>query len=123
MFEIEREMTFSASHQLRGYKGKCERLHGHNFKVRVSVCSQNLDDIGMVMDFHELDELMRSAVHPFEHRHLNEITVFTKVNPTSENIAKVVGESITKSLKGRVLRLMYCDVYETERSRARYMPG
>ena len=122
MFEIEREMTFSASHQLRGYKGCCERLHGHNFRVRVGVRSQTLDAVGMVMDFHELDALMRHAVSRFEHRHLNDSDEFETVNPSAENIARVVGDAVAKALDGRGIRFVYCDVYETDRSRARYVP-
>ncbi len=121
MFEITRERTFSASHQLSGYSGKCERLHGHNWRVRVTVASTTLDETGMVMDFHELDELMRSAIAPFEHRHLNDVSVFRAENPTSENIARAVGETIGKALAGRSVRLRHCDVFETDLSRARYL--
>ena len=123
MFEIRRELSFSASHRLRGYGGRCERLHGHNFRVRVTIACEGLDDVGMVMDFHELDELMRCAVAPFEHRHLNDVSVFCELNPTSENIARIVGEHIARSLEGRSLQLVCCDVYETDKSRARYLPG
>jgi 6-pyruvoyltetrahydropterin/6-carboxytetrahydropterin synthase len=123
MFEITRERTFSASHQIRGYNGKCERLHGHNWRVRVTVASTTLNNTGMVMDFHELDELMRSAVAPFEHRHLNDVSAFRARNPTSENVARAVGEAIAKALAGRPIRLRHCDVFETDLSRARYRFG
>lgn len=122
MFEIQRELSFSASHQLRGYKGNCERLHGHNFKVRVAICAEALNDYGMVIDFHELDELMRSAVQPFDHRHLNDVATFCEKNPTSENIARTVCESIVNAIGDRHLRVRYCDVFETDRSKARYIP-
>ncbi len=122
MFEIRRELSFSASHQLRDYKGKCERLHGHNFRVRVTVSAEELDDIGMVMDFHELDELMRRAAAPFDHRHLNDVAVFCEENPTSENIAKRVGEAIVKAVADRAPRVRCCEVFETDRSMARNIP-
>ena len=122
MFEIRRELSFSASHQLRGYQGKCERLHGHNFRVRVTVSAEKLDDIGMVMDFHELDELMRSATAPFDHRHMNDVAVFREENPTSENIARSVGEAIVKAVADRALRVRCCEVFETDRSMACYTP-
>ena len=122
MFEIERERTFSASHQLRGYNGKCERLHGHNFRVRVAVASTALDEAGMVMDFHELDELMVSAIAPFDHRHLNDVAEFTPLNPSAENMARAIGEMISKSFAGKSIWLVYCDVFENDCSKARFCP-
>ena len=123
MFEIVRERTFSASHQLRGYNGKCERLHGHNFRVRVAVASPALDETGMVMDFHELDELIVSAIAPFDHRHLNEVADFARRNPSAENLALAIGKTVSKSLEGKSRRLVYCDVFENDFSKARYLPG
>lgn len=122
MFEIKKERTFSASHRLRGADGRCERLHGHNFRVRVCLAAAVLDSKGTVMDFNELDELMQCAVAPLDHQHLNDLDVFKARNPSSENIAAVIAETVTIALKGRKIRLKYCDVFETDRSRARYIP-
>ncbi len=122
MFQITRERTFSASHQLRNYKGRCERLHGHNWRVRVCVQAEDLNESGMVMDFHDLDKLMQEAIEPFDHRHLNEVTDFETANPSAENIAKAIGESIKKSLTSTKIVLAYCDVFENDFSRARYIP-
>lgn len=121
MFEISRERVFSASHQLRGYKGKCERLHGHNWKVRVHVASDRLDERGMVIDFHELDEAMLKAIEPFEHRHINEVPPFDELNPSAENLAFVIAESVKEHLKDSDARLTRCDVWENDLSRARYI--
>ena len=123
MFEIVRERTFSASHQLRGCNGKCERLHGHNFRVRVAVASPDLDETGMVMDFHELDELLVSAIAPFDHRHLNDVAEFSLHNPSAEHLARAIGETISTSLAGKSIWLVYCDVFENDRSKARFYPG
>ena len=122
MFEITRERSFSASHQLRNYKGRCERLHGHNWRVRVTLSAPGLDESGMVIDFHELDEMMRAAIEPFDHRHLNEVPVFLEANPSAEAIARVIGESVRDSLRGRPIRMARCDVWENDLSRARYIP-
>ncbi len=122
MFEIARERTFSASHQLRNYKGRCERLHGHNWRVRVCIGSPELDDSGMIIDFHELDRMMGVAIEPFDHRHLNELTEFETANPSAENIARAIGESVRGQLQGTHARLRYCDVFENDLSRARYIP-
>ena len=122
MFEIARERTFSASHQLRNYKGRCERLHGHNWRVRVCVSAKDLNDSGMVIDFHELDKMMAEAIEPFDHRHLNEVDAFEIANPSAENIARAVGESVRARLQGTEIRVSYCDVFENDLSRARYIP-
>ncbi len=122
MFEITRERSFSASHQLRNYKGRCERLHGHNWRVRVTLSTASLDASGMVIDFHELDELMQKAIEPFDHRHLNEVSVFQKDNPSAENIAKAIGDSVRDDLEGRPIHMKHCDVWENDLSRARYIP-
>lgn len=122
MFEIARERTFSASHQLRNYKGRCERLHGHNWRVRVCVAATGLDKSGMVIDFHELDRMMGIAIEPFDHRHLNDVPAFEIDNPSAENIARAIGDSVKSQLSGTEIRVSYCDVFENDLSRARYIP-
>ena len=121
MFEISRERVFSASHQLRGYEGRCERLHGHNWKVRVHLASQNLDERGMVIDFHDLDEMMTKALEPFEHRHITEVPPFDELNPSAENLALIIGQSVTKQLMNTGVKVVCCDVWENDLSRARYI--
>ena len=122
MFEISRERVFSASHQLRGYKGACERLHGHNWRVRVHLRAFELDNLGMVMDFHEIDAIMGEAISPYDHQHLNEVEPFTKINPSSENLAKVLFARIQKQVKDPRIEVCFCDVWENDRSRARFIP-
>jgi len=122
MFEICRSRVFSASHQLRGYKGKCERLHGHNWRVRVHLWAEKLDDCGMVMDFHELDRIMSEAIKPYDHQHINEVAPFDKLNPSAENLAKVIGDLVAKQIEGNHVNVRCCDVWENELSRARYIP-
>jgi 6-pyruvoyltetrahydropterin/6-carboxytetrahydropterin synthase len=122
MYEIFRERVFSASHQLRDYKGQCERLHGHNWRVRVHLTAQELDEHGMVLDFHELDAMMAEAIAPFDHRHLNEVAPFLDTNPSSENLARVICERVMASLPAGSIRVSRCDVWENDRSRARYTP-
>ncbi len=122
MFQISRECIFSASHQLKGYKGKCERLHGHNWRVRVHLEAEELDENGMVVDFHDLDRIMIDAIEPFEHRHLNEVSPFDVVNPSAENIARVICDRVRVRLGDLKARVRCCDVWENDLSRARYMP-
>jgi 6-pyruvoyltetrahydropterin/6-carboxytetrahydropterin synthase len=81
--------AFCASHQLRNYKGKCERLHGHNFGVQVAVEGSALDpEVELLVDFGELKRLTREAVAGLDHAHLNDLPAFTERNPSSENIAR-----------------------------------
>ena len=122
MFEITRERTFSASHQLRNYHGRCERLHGHNWRVRVCLASETVNDSGMVIDFHELDKMMQVAMEPFDHRHLNEVPAFVEANPSAENLARAIGESVASQIQDARITLRHCDVWENDFSRARYIP-
>ena len=123
MFEISRERVFSASHQLRGYKGKCERLHGHNWRVRIHLVANVLDQNGMVIDFHELDRIMKDAIAPFEHQHLNDVEPFDTVNPSAENLARVLADRVARLLpKNTHIKVSACDVWENDLSRARYIP-
>ena len=122
MFQVARERVFSASHQLRGYKGRCERLHGHNWRVRVQVEASELDELGMVIDFHELDSILEEIIAPFEHRHLNDVAPFQDINPSSENLARIIGEGVQDRLPGARVRVQCCDVWENDLSRARYIP-
>jgi 6-pyruvoyltetrahydropterin/6-carboxytetrahydropterin synthase len=76
----------------------------------------------MVMDFHELDRMMAVAMEPFDHQHLNDVAVFEQINPSAENIARAIGESVLSQLKDPNITLRYCDVWENDFSRARYCP-
>jgi 6-pyruvoyltetrahydropterin/6-carboxytetrahydropterin synthase len=124
MFEIYRECTFAAAHQLLNYRGKCERLHGHNWKIGVCLIGPELDNAGMLLDFHELDSMIKSAVLKFDHRNLNEVEPFSNdLSPSSERLASVIFEHISRQLPDTGdISVKYCDVWENELSRARYYP-
>ncbi len=119
-FEAIREHAFSAAHQLRGYQGKCERLHGHNWRVRVAVRSRELDAAGMVIDFHVLDGLLRSAVADLENRLLNEVPPFDVRNPSAEEIARLIAERVQASLPRKGINVSRVEVWENDRSCAVY---
>lgn len=129
MFEIEVELSFSAAHYLRGYKGKCETLHGHNWKVKASVNSAGLDELGMVMDFGKLKQNLKAVLDELDHRNLSEIGYFKKINPTSENIAKFIFDKLSNTQQvtsnkqqARSNTLKKVTVWETETSSATYTP-
>jgi 6-pyruvoyltetrahydropterin/6-carboxytetrahydropterin synthase len=104
-YEVSVQTTFAASHQLRGYKADIEPLHGHNFRVEAFVEARELDELGVVMDFIELEKCLVDVVAPYDHRHLNELPPFDQTNPTTENLARFFYGELEKKLpKGAQLR-------------------
>lgn len=118
MFSIKIEAYFSSAHNLRGYKGKCEELHGHNWKVEITAAREELDKIGMVLDFKNLKSGLNEVLEKLDHKYLNKVPYFKKVNPTSENIAKY----IYGSLKSRIAEVISVTVWENNTSCATYEP-
>jgi 6-pyruvoyltetrahydropterin/6-carboxytetrahydropterin synthase len=116
MYSIKVESYFSSAHNLRGYKGKCESLHGHNWKVEALVTARQPDKTGMVMDFKDLKLKLNNILEELDHKYLNDIPYFKKVNPTSENIARYIYDS----LKSQVLSLESVTVWENNTSSATY---
>jgi 6-pyruvoyltetrahydropterin/6-carboxytetrahydropterin synthase len=92
-FQIEVTDTFSAAHQLRGYKGKCEHLHGHNWKVTITLSAKKLDAAGLAIDFNEVKETLKGVLQELDHTFLNDHPYFQKSNPSSENIARYIHDS------------------------------
>ncbi|MDD5680465.1 MAG: 6-carboxytetrahydropterin synthase QueD [Candidatus Omnitrophica bacterium] len=116
MYEIEVFLNFSAAHRLRGYKGKCENVHGHNWRVGVAVSSENLNAIGIVADFRKVKKIVRDVLLELDHTDLNTLEYFKKANPTSENLAK----HIYGQLKKRKLKPSFVSVWEADDSKATY---
>lgn len=102
MFLISVEKSFSAAHFLRGYRGKCENMHGHRYKVVVRVLSPGLNDIGLAYDFSELKRQVSDVVDRFDHACLNEARPFVDKNPSAENIATFIYEELVPVLKNGV---------------------
>jgi 6-pyruvoyltetrahydropterin/6-carboxytetrahydropterin synthase len=98
MFEVSVEETFAAGHALRGYRGKCENVHGHNYKVRVTLAGEELGSIGLLYDFKDLKDAIHSTVRKLDHQFLNDIAPFDALNPSAENLAKYFYEEITRLL-------------------------
>jgi 6-pyruvoyltetrahydropterin/6-carboxytetrahydropterin synthase len=120
MYEVTIEASFSAAHSLRNYRGRCEDLHGHNWKVEVTVVSDDLDEIGLAIDFKILKEKTRAIIDQLDHHHLNELSPFAQRNPSSENIARYLFEQLKEDLKGERVRLSKVTVWESEGSKATY---
>lgn len=112
---------FSSAHQLRHYQGKCEQLHGHNFQVQVQVQGRRLHpDLGIVMDFKELKTLLKEVLAELDHCNLNEIPDFSAANPSSENLARYVFQSLQARLGNPEVRVHCVSVAEGPTSIAAY---
>lgn len=99
MYTVTVEDDFSAAHNLRNYKGKCEKLHGHNYRVRLTVSGNTLDKSGMLVDFTILKNILKNVLSKFDHGYLNDIPPFDKINPTAENIAEQICKQIQSVIK------------------------
>ena len=118
-FEIRTERHFSAAHALRLYDGSLEPLHGHNWKVEITVSSPTLDPIGVVMDFHELERLVDEVISPWHNRHLNDVEPFAngKLNPSAENVALSIAHQLRLP---KPVTLVGVRVWETAENSAVY---
>lgn len=123
MYRISREEDFDAAHALRGYRGKCEALHGHRFRIVVKVEAPGLNDIGIAYDFSDLKKHLREIVARFDHTCLNDIPPFDKINPSSENIASTVFGELKTRLSGAPVTLTEVEVWESPQSGVSYRPG
>ena len=123
MYKICVEQHFDAAHALRGYKGKCETLHGHRFRVVVKVTASKLDDIGLAYDFTELKARLKSILERFDHTTLNDIPPFDKINPSSENIASTIYNELKTALKEAPVELDGVEVWESPESGVEYREG
>lgn len=120
MYELSIEVGFAAAHQLRGYKGKCENMHGHNWRVQVSVMAERLNEIDIAIDFNDLRKIAGEVVAPLDHAFLNDVFPFTEKNPSSENIAKWIFDSLKKKINNGNLRMAAVTVWESETASASY---
>jgi len=123
MFQVTVEDTFAAGHYLRNYRGKCENPHGHNYKVRVTLCGEELDRAGLLLDFKDLKDVMRDTVDRLDHQMINDLEPFTVLNPSAENLAKYFYDQTQMKLRaatdGRV-RVKDVTVWETDTTTATY---
>ncbi len=123
MFQITVEDSFAAAHRLREYEGKCRQLHGHNYRVRVSLEGEQLDETGLLVDFGEVRRLLRELLVPLDHRLLNEVPPFFTLNPTAENLARYLYEELSRRLAIRPgVRVAEVRVWETEGASAAFRP-
>lgn len=124
MFQVSVDETFSSGHALRGYKGKCENVHGHNYKVRVTLVGPHLDSIGLLYDFTHLKRVIREIVGGVDHRFLNDLAPFDTINPSAENVAKYFYEETARQMNAlpNGARIKSVTIWETDTTSATYWP-
>lgn len=121
MYEVSVEQTFAAAHALRHYKGACENLHGHNFRVQVTLEGETLDEAGMLVDFMDVKALMRQIMSQLDHKNLNEVPPFDALkNPSAENIAEYFFHHMSEALAGTPARVREVKIWETDIQSAAY---
>lgn len=111
---------FAAAHALRDYPGECRHLHGHNWKLEVEVSAQKLNDSGMAIDFKTIKQAAREAAGELDHRYLNEVPPFDRLNPTAENMAAHLFGRLSQALNDGRVRVSSVTLWETERACVRY---
>ena len=118
MFELKVKGDIASAHQLRGYEGRCKDLHGHTWKIEVTLQSEKLDAIGMVADFKVMKKLLKEILDPIDHVFLNDLPYFKEANPTTENIAKYIYIHFGRACKP--LKLKQVEVWESESASSIY---
>jgi 6-pyruvoyltetrahydropterin/6-carboxytetrahydropterin synthase len=124
MFEVYVDEQFAAAHNLRNYKGKCENLHGHNYKVRVTLAGPQLDEVGLLYDFVHLKQVIQGVIRTLDHKYLNELKPFDVLNPSAENIAKHIYDESAKQMRKAAngAEISSITVWESDVTAATYRP-
>jgi len=120
MYELKVITHFAAAHQLKGSKGPCEDLHGHNWKIEVCVTSETLDDVGLAIDFGVLKRYVNGVMGTLDHKFLNDLEPFKNQNPSSENIARHIADQLALSLEGQKIKVSRVTAWESETACATY---
>lgn len=125
MYQVSVEETFSAGHALRNYRGKCENVHGHNYRVRITLEGPQLDSIGLLVDFTQLKQVLREVIGGLDHQFINDLQAFRSVNPSAENLAKYFYDEVSRQVTELPPGAHVSDVvvWETDTASAQYRPG
>ena len=116
MFEIEIRRTFAAAHQLKGYDGDCRNLHGHNYSVVVTVHANELNDVGIALDFKKLKKALDEIIEAYDHHNRSELPEFAEINPTSEVLARSIYRQMSRKLNSDEIKVNRVKVGESENS-------
>jgi len=119
-FELMTETHFSAAHQLRDYPGDCARLHGHNWHIKLFVECNELDEMGLGIDYKIMKTELKAALEPWDHYNLNDVSPFDVINPSSENVAAELYKEMVKRLENDRLKVSRIEVSETCTAKVTY---
>ena len=119
MFRLSTQKKISAAHVLRDYEGPCARLHGHNWNVKIEVLSNELNNVGITVDFIDLDNILWDVIGPFDHNNFNDLPPFDKINPTAENVAKYFYDQVKSKLPTHV-KIDKISIWETDQYLVEY---
>jgi 6-pyruvoyltetrahydropterin/6-carboxytetrahydropterin synthase len=122
MFKIRIRDSFSSAHMLRGYQGDCERLHGHNYRIEVTICSHGLNEIGILADFRDIKQALKDCLKPLDHRLLNDLPEFNSDNPSAENIARLIFLKLKPLIK-EPANIFEVEVWENDSCSAVFSEG
>lgn len=126
MFEVSVLETFAAGHSLRNYKGKCENIHGHNYRVEITFSGESLDEAGLLVDFVDIKRILRQSIAYLDHQFINDMPPFDVLNPSAENLAKYFHDEMHKGMNqagAKVpVRIQAVKVWETDTCTAVYRP-
>ena len=120
MYELKIVTQFAAAHRLENFYGKCEALHGHNWKVEVLLAGERLDQAGLLMDFGQIKARTNALLEEIDHKYLNELEAFREQNPSSENLARYLFERLSTTLSRDGVRVSRVNVWESDNSCASY---
>ena len=122
MYEVTVEDSFAAGHALRNYRGKCENVHGHNYRIQVTLQGPELDETGLLVDFAALKKAIQTVIDRLDHRFLNELAPFDRLNPSAENIARYCYDQLAAALGASNVKVGAVKIWETDSASATYRP-
>ncbi len=120
MYKLNVTSYFSAAHMLKGYDGECKKLHGHNWKVRAGIKCDSTDEIGLAIDFKLIKKYLNEMMDDFDHKFLNELEFFKEINPTSENISRIIYKELSKKIQCERCQVYEVEIWESEKSSVIY---
>lgn len=122
MYEVTIIKSFSAAHLLSEIGGKCEALHGHNFKVEITAAAEKLNSAGLLIDFRFLKKILGEILEDIDHKHLNALASFAGINPSAENIARYIFEKMEQKVVTAGVRIIRVKIWESENAAVTYLP-
>lgn len=122
MYEVTIIKSFSAAHLLAEIGGKCEELHGHNFKVEITASAEELNSNGLLIDFRFLKKILGDILEDIDHKYLNSLTAFSGINPSAENIARYIFEKMEEKVKSSGVNMVRVKIWESENAAVTYLP-